>query len=400
MKSLLVKLGKIRLLWKRSGFWGGLKTLFSYLKIFLRAFLVRSGDVLFVSSGVGDSAHYRAYNPAEELRLHGFKAATTISDNPFLPRLADKFKVFIIHRAVFNNYIKKLIEKAKQQGKEIIFDTDDLVYDPQYLVHMDYFQKMSKVEQELYKKGIGAEIINDQYVKTCTTTTSYLAKKLEKKDKRVIIVPNRFSQEELSWVNEIIKKKKPKDEWIRIAYFSGTLSHNRDFATIEKVLLEVAGKFPRVKFVFVGPLDIPNNFQSLGNQIEVKPRVPRKEMYELIYKMDIVLAPLELDNPFCEAKSAIKFTEAGALEVPTVAVRNQTFSETIEDGADGFLADNTKEWVDKLSILVEDEELRKKMGQKARKKVLADYTNLNSNNQEYYDYLRKKIQKVSWKRNP
>jgi glycosyltransferase involved in cell wall biosynthesis len=174
-------------------------------------------------------------------------------------------------------------------------------------------------------------------------------------------------------------------------YCSGTLSHNKDFATIKDALLKVAKKYDQVKLVFIGPLDIPEEFQALGDKVEVIPRVPREEVYVNLHKADINLAPLELDNPFCEAKSAIKFTEAGILGLPTVAVRNQTFSEAIEEGVDSFLADSTEEWVEKLSTLVEDEELRKKMGEKARKKVLAEYTNRNSDNQEYYDYIKSKL---------
>ncbi|HAI74171.1 TPA: hypothetical protein DCL22_02185 [Candidatus Moranbacteria bacterium] len=72
-------------------------------------------------------------------------------------------------------------------------------------------------------------------------------------------------------------------------------------------------------------------------------------------------------------------------------MKNQTFSETIEDGIDGFLAGNTAEWVEKISRLVEDENLRKTMGEKAREKVLKKYTNKNSQNEEYYSYLKSKM---------
>ncbi|MDZ4385017.1 MAG: hypothetical protein U0944_01210, partial [Candidatus Moranbacteria bacterium] len=153
MKSLLVKFGKAWLIWRRNGLWGGTKIVAGYLSTFVKAFFVGSGDVLFISSGVGDSAFYRAYNPAEELKIHGFRTATTISDNPNLPKLVDKFEIFVFHRVIQNKNIGKMIQKIKEQGKEIIFDTDDLVYDPQYLKHMDYFQKMSAAEQELYRNG-------------------------------------------------------------------------------------------------------------------------------------------------------------------------------------------------------------------------------------------------------
>ncbi len=391
MKSLLVKIEKTKLLWKRSGFFGGIKILFSYGLTFLKAFFVSSGDVLFISGGVGDSAFYRAYNPAEELRMHGFKTSTTISDNPFLHKLANKFSVFVFHRVSYNGKIEKMIAEIKRQGKEIIFDADDLIHDPTYLVHMDYFQKMNRTQQEQYKNGIGAEIINDPYVKTCTTTVSYLANKLKEKNKKVIIVPNKFSEKEFELTNSLLQTQKKDDGKIRIIYCSGTLSHNKDFATIKEALLKILDKYGQTRLVLMGPLDVSEDLLHKKEQIEITPRASRNKFFVGLYGADINLAPLELNNPFCESKSALKFTEAGALKIPTVAVRNQTFSEAIDDGEDGFLADNAKEWVEKIEKLINSKELREKMGEKARQKVEKKYTNKNSDNIEYYEYIRSRI---------
>lgn len=375
----------------RTGFWGGLKVLSGYFKTYLRSFFVGSGDVLFITSGVGDSAHYRAYNPVEELRLHGFKAAVTISDNPNLPKLADKFKVFIFHRTFCNEKVKKLIRKIKEQKKEIIFDTDDLVYDPKYLVQMDYFRKMSKVEQALYKNGIGAEIINDPYVKTCTAAVSYLAEELRKIGKETIIVPNKISIQEMELADEILKKEKKDDGFVRIGYFSGTLSHNKDFATITDALVQIMERYPRVKLYLAGPLDIESKLEKYKNRIETMPFVSRDKYYKNIYEADINLAPLEIGNQFCESKSEIKFIEAGILKIPTVAVRNRTYIEAIADGEDGFLADNPNEWVQKIGRLVENKKLRRDMGEKARIKVLEKYSVKNSRNGKYYEYIKNKL---------
>ncbi|HBO16983.1 MAG: Methyltransferase type 11 [Candidatus Moranbacteria bacterium GW2011_GWE2_35_2-] len=391
MKSFIVKIQKAWRMWKKSGFFRGIGIGLEYAHTFLSAFFVGSGDILFISTGVGDSAYYRTHNIAEELEIHGFKVAKTVSDNPNLSKLANKFKIFILHRTVYNKNIKKLIEKAKQQKKEIIFDTDDLVHDPQYLTHMDYFKKMSKIEQDEYRNGIGAEIVNDPYVKVCTTTVSYLADKLKEKGKRVIIVPNKFSEHELNLANKIFKKKKNNDGFVKIIYSSGTLSHNKDFATIRNVIVDVLKKHRNVKLLLMGPLDVPDDISFPKEQVKIIPRVSRNELYAQLYRADINLVPLEIGNPFCESKSAIKFTESSIVGVPSVAVRNRTFSEAISDGVDGFLADNPEEWMNKIERLIEDEKLRKEMGKNAREKIIRQYTNKNSRNDEYYQYIKSKI---------
>ena len=145
MKSWSVKLGKGISAMKREGILrGGKRSVVSFFKLFGR---VGSGDILFISSGVGDSAKYRSERQAEELRLHGFKCSVTVQDNPLLPRYADRFKIFIFQKTIYSNTVAKMIENIKAQKKEIIFETDDLVFDPKYLEFMDYFQKMNIFEK-------------------------------------------------------------------------------------------------------------------------------------------------------------------------------------------------------------------------------------------------------------
>jgi glycosyltransferase involved in cell wall biosynthesis len=395
MGKLAIKIQKARRMVQKNGLLSGGKIVAGYGKDYLKSFFVGSGDILFVTGGIGDKAHFRAFGVAEELNLHGFKCAVTVADNFRLLKFANKFKIFVLHKVSYNGKIARFIEEIKKQNKEIIFDTDDLDYDPKYLAYMDYFSQITPAEKAEYEKGIGAEIVNDPYIKLCTTTVSYLAQKLKEKNKQVFIVSNKVSNRELEIANRILEKEKLGDGFLRIGYYSGTLSHNKDFATVSEVLMEILEKNKKVKLLLAGLLDIENKLNKFRDRIEILPRVPRDEFYANVYKCDINIVPLEIGNPFCESRSAIKFMGAGVLKIPTVAVGNQTFSEAIIDGQDGFLARTHDEWVEKISRLIENEELRKNMGQKAREKVLRDYTVKNSHSEEYYAYLRSRLKLLS-----
>lgn len=361
----------------------------SYLKMFQR---VESGDVLFIAGGaMGDSTFYRVHVQAEELEMHGLKCEKISQDSPWLLGCANKFRILIFHRVLYGKKIETFLKKIKNNNGTIIFETDDLVFDRKYLEFMDFYKKMNSLEKILYKNGLGGEILNDPYVDTCVASTSYLAEKLKEKGKNVIVSKNKLSNHELEIANNLLKNSsKAEDGFIRIGYFSGTMSHNKDFATISNALLKIMEKYKNAKLLLVGPLEIENKLNKFKNRIEQLPRVSREKYYENVYRADINVVPLE-SNPFCESKSELKFFEPGILGIPTVAVRNQTFSETITDGVDGFLADNTSEWIEKIGKLIEDENLRKAMGEKAREKVLKEYTNKNSHNENYYNYLRSKL---------
>lgn len=121
--------------------------------------------------------------------------------------------------------------------------------------------------------------------------------------------------------------------------------------------------------------------------------MPREKHFENIAQVDINLVPLELGNSFCEAKSELKFIEAGVVGVPTIASATGTYQYAIKNGIDGYVAQNNQEWEKYLQELIDDSELRKKMGQNAKKKVIDHYTNKNSHNEEYYNFLKSKLQR-------
>lgn len=396
MKLLLIKFGKIFATLKRDGLIrGGKRVLSSIFKMFGR---VRSANVLIITGGVGDSARYRAHHTAEELQLNGITASITIQDNPLLSTYADKFSVFIFHRVLFTPSVQKLIENIKKRNKEIIFETDDLVYDPKFVVLMDTFKYMNIFERKLYENGVGGEILDDPYVKVCTTTTDFLAEKLREHDKKVFIVPNKLCKKDVE-VAENLRQWEKKDSdtirnnsaSIRIGYFSGTLSHNKDFATVTDALMQILDKHENVELFLVGPLDTDNKLNKYKDRIRQLPYVPREKHFGNVASVDINIAPLEIGNPFCESKSELKFFEAGIVSVPSVCAATDPYRKAIEDGVDGFVANDTQEWIEKLGRLIQDSELRQRMGEKAREKALKKYTTEGAKNEEYYEYLKAKI---------
>lgn len=383
------RLGKSLGAIKKEGFKSGSKKIVSAIKIMVKPVL--PGDVLLITGGTGRSAIYRCHNQAEELNLHRIKASVAMQDNKKILKYANTFDVFIFHRVVVNMKIEALIAQIKKQNKMILFETDDLNYDSEYLRKTDYFAQINDLERKQIEHGVGAQILGDEYVQHCVTSTSFLAGKLEEKGKQVFISKNKLAVREIEEARAALeKRRREEDKMIRIGYFSGTPSHDKDFATIEDVLVEILKKHQNVRLFLAGPLEIGEKFKELKEQVEQVPFVPMSKHLENISKVDINIVPLE-NNDFCRAKSEIKFIEAGIVNVPSVAVGNQTHSEAIEDGVDGFLAHDDEQWKQKIEKLIEDKELREKMGIAAHSKVLEKFTTNSMGNEEYYNFLKSKI---------
>lgn len=359
----------------RVGFWGLIKRIKEYIYWNLNNLMILlfsgKGDVLFVSGCPGGSRMYRCENQAEKLKRAGLKAMVVDQNSSALFFLIKKFRIFIFQRVIYNQQIARVVAEIKTQKKEIIFETDDLVFDPSFIPYMNYFNHMGAEEKSWYANGIGREILEDDYVKRCIVSTDYLAEKIKEKypKKEVLVSYNSLSEKQIKWAEKVLKRKskiKPKDGKVRIGYFSGSKSHDADFETVASVIRELLEENKNLILMVVGPLKLGEDFSGFSDQIERFDFVSIKKLPELILRCDINIAPLEIDNPFCQAKSGLKFFEAGILGIPTVATATDSFCRMIKNGQTGFCVKNLVEWKEVLKKLIDEKELRKKVGLAAR----------------------------------
>jgi len=400
MKVFISRLGKtIELFFQGKGP-ATLPILFDYAQKYFS--YPSEGEVLYVSAGVGASGLYRCFYQAEELRKNGIRASVVVQGSPFFSqKLVSKFSVFIIQfRVIFDDKMAQFLNEIKRQKKEIVFEADDLLFDKEYFHQANYFEKVGRLESKAYgqyQKGMGEDILNDAAVKVCVVSTSFIAKKLEEKQKEVFVSRNKISLKDWNFCQSVISKKNnsKKKEKITLGYFSGTKSHDRDFETISGVLASLFKKNPHLELVLMGPLKISEQLEHFSSRIKLIPFSSRKKYFQELAKVDINLAPLEIGNPFCEAKSELKFIEAGVVSRPTVAAATSAFSEAIQDGQDGFLAQNWQDWTAKIKQLIEDEKLRETMGAAAQKKVFENYTTFNSKNRSFYQKIKSLAKNVS-----
>ena len=63
-----------------------------------------------------------------------------------------------------------------------------------------------------------------------------------------------------------------------------------------------------------------------------------------------------------------------ALSIPTIMSNVGANKEIIEDGKNGYLANDDNEWFDKISDLINSKSLRAQIGQLGRKTVVDNYS--------------------------
>jgi Glycosyl transferases group 1 len=120
-------------------------------------------------------------------------------------------------------------------------------------------------------------------------------------------------------------------------------------------------------------LNLDSIFEPFAHRIRHHPYITWRELPYLIAQVDINLAPLEMDNPFCQAKSEIKFVEAALVGTPTVATPTDAYRYAITPGVNGLWAASTEEWIESLSILIRYPDRRRALGEAARQRVYESY---------------------------
>lgn len=333
---------------------------------------------LFISGCPGDSMRYRCEHQSEQLKVLGINSDIKTFNEVELNNVISTYKVFILHRVPCDKSVEEFISRVKAEGKCIIFDTDDLVFNPDLdPIYINSLTDMGETEKDKYynelRKYRQTLLLSDYVI----VSTDYLKKEAELVHPKVFV--NRNSASNL--MIEMAEKAKSKQNHnpqksVIVGYMSGTPTHNKDFLECESSIISLLSENPNMFLKIIGYLDLSEDLKKHENQIIRVQFVPWQDLPYHIQTFDINLAPLELNNPFTESKSELKFIESGLLAVPTIASDVGGFTSAIKDGENGFLANTSEEWYSKLKALVTNPDLRAKIGNNAQDTILNDYTSL------------------------
>jgi len=157
--------------------------------------------------------------------------------------------------------------------------------------------------------------------------------------------------------------------------WQGSTTHETDFSAAAGALAEIVKRYPQVMLRFFGILPelvrqtVPPNRRQVVKGVKF-------EKYPATLKFvsfDIGIAPLT-PCQFNAAKSNLKWLEYASLRVPCVASKVYPYAKSIDHGRTGFLAETQAEWEEHLSALVEDIDLRRRVGEAANREVWASYS--------------------------
>ncbi len=147
----------------------------------------------------------------------------------------------------------------------------------------------------------------------------------------------------------------------------GTSTNHHYLQSIGEALRQLSAKRPTVLRVVSD-----RAFQFPGVAVENVTWQPEKEAV-LLHGFDVGLMPL-YDDDWSRGKCAFKALQYMAVGVPVVCSPVGANTEVMQDGAQGFFASTTEEWIVRLDLLLEDAALRERMGNAGRETVAQRYS--------------------------
>jgi phosphatidylinositol alpha-1,6-mannosyltransferase len=146
--------------------------------------------------------------------------------------------------------------------------------------------------------------------------------------------------------------------------------------SVIEVLPDILKDVPDLFYVVIGGGDLQARLEELAQESPARGRIVfigklRLEQLKHYYsRSDIFVMPSRQEG------FGVVFLEAMALGKPVVAGNHGGAPEIVQDGVTGFLVnpDDHEALTDRLSRLLQDEPLRRKMGDAGRRRVEENYT--------------------------
>lgn len=320
-------------------------------------------DVLFISGCNEALPHphrYRVLHQIEQLEANDF-TCDTVYFTKLTSDMVRFYGAFVFFRCPMTEVIREFLKCAKSLNKPVWYDIDDLVIDTHYTDQIQWLKNMSLEEKWQYDENVRrmGELLCQ--CDAAITTTNCLAEELRKYVPKVFINRNCASEEMLALSEAAYRRRQRGDDKVVLGYFSGSATHLDDMNLILPALIEIMERFSNTELLIVGILDVPEQLHHYKERVKVLPFVDYRKLPELMGTVDINLGPLT-DTIFNAAKSENKWVEAALMRVVTVASDVGAFSDRIEEGITGFLCKDPEAWVETLANLIQNPDVRRKVG--------------------------------------
>ena len=323
--------------------------------IYLR---MKAKIIFLVKSAKTPSSRIRINNLVPFLAEKGIEAEVEFIPKPFAQRHKLFKKCARFDMVVFQKRLFSWLEfcELRKNAAILAFDFDDAVYMKNKSPSTNIADYKSGTRQRRFKRIIKA-------VDMVFAANPVLAKETAKytNESKIKIIPSSVNLKGIEAKQDFSLSSPPVIGWV------GSKVTQRYLDYLAPQLCEL-----RKKHDFVLSVISDQEYKIDGIKTENIQWTLEGENCE-ISKFDIGIMPLSVD-PFSEGKASYKLLQYMAAGIPSVASAVGMNKDVAGDNENALLAEDPDKFVAKIETLLQDCELRKKLGQNGRKLIKQTYS--------------------------
>ncbi|MHA1937812.1 MAG: glycosyltransferase family 4 protein [Candidatus Thorarchaeota archaeon] len=274
-----------------------------------------------------------------------FRRATDLLRLPDFEAIFIQREAFPLGPAVF----ERLVSLA---DLPVIFDFDDTIYLP-------HASEANHWISWLKQPAKTADII--RYSTCVIAGNEVLARYATRFNRNVIVIPTSIDTDRYT----VRPPAKPGKDPITIGWIGSgtTVKYLHQLSTVFRELVQRYA----IRIIVVGA-----RYELPGVEVICRPWSLENELSDL-HSFDIGVMPLP-DDEWTRGKCGLKALQYMGVGVPAVVSPVGVNNKIVTDGVNGFLANSDKTWFVRLSALVEDPSLRRRLGLAGRATVEEQYS--------------------------
>jgi len=297
-----------------------------------------------------------------------------------IPSLLHDMDGVLIHRLPASQLLFSLIAAARRQGIPVLFDLDDLLFDPEHCppplgnyggsVPPEWHRKVSATLPQLQASLRAA----DQLLFSTSTLHERWAAIQHQQGhpaRPIQIWPNLIPTELLQ------AQRKPRLRWLRqrsgrlrLVVASASTPHSLIWhQQLAPALAQLMKQHPRLRLDLLGSLQLPLVLEPFQSRIRCRDHCSFPEYLRRLGEGDIGLMVLE-PGPFTDAKSPNRWMECSLMGLATVLSPIRSCRELLREGEHTLFADNQRAWVDQINQLIEQPQQRLDLARRAQRHAL------------------------------
>jgi glycosyltransferase involved in cell wall biosynthesis len=309
---------------------------------------------LFLIQGFEVAAsRYRVLQYLPYLESQGIKPTVSLYPSG-ISRLRRFFRELPNYEILFlqrKRFQQPLLGFLRRKARRIVFDFDDAI--------MYHNSKAASPRSRTREKRFADIVGIADYV---IAGNSFLKEQAERVTDRVSVIPTAIDMTRCVPKDHTAKKDVVSIGWI------GDHGSIHYLERMRPVFEELGQKYPRIQLEI-----ICDTFFDCDHIKVVKKMWSSANEIDDLRNLDIGVMPL-LDDPWSWGKCGLKILQYYGVAVPAVCTPVGVNRDVVQDGVNGFWAMTHEEWVRKLSLLIEDAELRKVMGARGQELIMNSFS--------------------------